>query len=139
MQKLEAKLPRGGRRRHGGYSYLTSHRIPDDKIYVERYLTNLRESYVLDLGESEADLTTGQLVLLDTLITLKGINRCVEIESSRDGNLARLDERYNARNNQIIKICLALGIDRNETGREITPRDQAEIIRADLRTDESKK
>jgi len=134
MQKLEAKLPRGGRRRHGGYSYLTSHRIPDDKIYVERYLTNLRESYVLDLGESEADLTTGQLVLLDTLITLKGINRCVEIESSRDGNLARLDERYNARNNQIIKICLALGIEQSSHERVLTISElAAEIEKEDQR------
>ena len=113
--------------------------IAEDKIEIERYLTGLRQGYISDIAGQESNLTTGQLILLNKLITLEGTNRCVEIQAARNGAISSLDERYNARNNQIIKICLALGIDRNETGREITPEDQAEIIRADLRTDESKK
>ena len=137
--KFPVRLSPGRKPKIGGYTFMRTGEIPEDKIEIERYLTGLRQGYISDIAGQESSLTTGQLVLLDTLITLKGVNRCVEIESGKDGNLVRLDERYNARNNQIIKICLALGIDRNETGREITPQDQAEIIRADLRTDESKK
>jgi len=133
MNRLEAKLKIGTpKKRHGGYSYLTSHRIPEDKIYLERYLTNLRENYIADLGENETKLGTGAILLLDTLITLKAVNRIIEIETGRDGNLMRLDERYNARNNQIIKICLALGIDKNDRGSEITADQQAILIKADL-------
>lgn len=113
--KLDRKLKRGAQRsRHGGYSYLVTKKIPGDKIYIERYLTNLREDYILDLGPTEKDLTTGQLLLLDTLITLKGVNRCIECQSGRDGDLRRLDERYNARNNQMIKICHLLGIEKRK-------------------------
>lgn len=132
--KLDRKLKRGAKRmRHGGYSYLVQKKIPADKIYIERYLTNLREDYISDLGPDEKDLTTGQLLLLDTLITLKGVNRCIECQSGRDGDLRRLDERYNARNNQMIKICSLLGIERKEIVGDITPAEQAEIIKSELK------
>ncbi len=137
--KLVVKLSPGRKPKHGGYTFMRTGEIAEDKIEIERYLTGLRQGYISDIAGQESNLTTGQLILLNKLITLEGTNRCVEIQAARNGAISSLDERYNARNNQIIKICLALGIDRNETGREITPQDQAEIIRADLRTDESKK
>jgi hypothetical protein len=50
-----------------------------------------------------------------------------------------LKSSYLAFSNSIRLDLQALGIGSNDTGREITPQDQAEIIRADLRTNESKK
>ena len=111
--KLLVKLPPGRKPKHGGYTFMRSSRIPEDKQEIERYLTGLRQGYISDICGEEKDLTTGQLILLNKLITLEGTNRCVEIQAARDGAIDSLDERYNARNNQIIKICLALGIEQN--------------------------
>jgi len=122
------RLREGRRLQHGGYTFMRTGKIPGDKREVERYLTAIRCGYIADIGPNESDLTTGQLVLLDTLITLKGVNRCVEIECARVGNIGGLDERYNARNNQVIKICMALGIDARLEDRALTPLELAEKI-----------
>jgi len=105
---------------------------------VERYLYTIRESYIGELtnGTGEDSLTTGQLILLDTLIMLKGINRCVEIEASKTANIKPFNELFNARNNQVIKICLALGIEAVDHEPFVSPDEQAEIIRADLKRQE---
>ena len=111
MAGQPVKLPSGRKSRHGGYSYPV---LEDrqDRLSVERYLFNIRESYIGELssGNGEDSLTTGQLILLDTLIMLKGINRCIEIEAVRTVNIKPFDERYNARTNQVIRICQLLGI-----------------------------
>ena len=77
------------------------------------------------------------MILINKLVTLEGCNRCVEIAASRNGSLSMLDERYNARNNQVIKICLALGIEPNDEDRFGTPEEeierQNELIRAELK------
>ena len=137
--KLDRKMKRGKQRsRHGGYTYLVARKIPADKIYIERYLTNLREDYIRDLGPTEKDLTTAQLILLDTLITLKGVNRCIECQSGRDGDLRRLDERYNARNNQVIKICSLLGLDRKDANRIPTAAEMVKIIKKEAKDEKAK-
>lgn len=110
----ETRLATGPKRRHGGYTFMATGRIPDDKREIERYLTGIRIGYVLDIGPKEEDLTTGQIVLLDTLITLKGVNRCIEVEALKAMDIRGMEQNYNTRNNQIIKICLALGIEQKE-------------------------
>jgi hypothetical protein len=94
--------------------------VPKDKLEIERYLSGLRQGYIQDIGPREEDLTTGQLLLLNKLVTLEGCQRCVEIQAARDGNLRTLDERYNARNNQIIKLALSLGIESRAEDKVLT-------------------
>ena len=116
---------------------MRSSRIPEDKQEIERYLTGLRQGYISDICGEEKDLTTGQLILLNKLITLEGTNRCVEIQAARNGAIGSLDERYNARNNQIIKICLALGIDQNSHERVLTMSEvAAEVEKEDQREED---
>lgn len=145
MEKLEAKLPRGGQcQTHGGYSFLVHGRLPEHRTYIRRYLTACRQGLINDMG-GEENLSTAQAILIDRIISKLGCIRCIE-EHTREGSVMVGQElapalkcSYLAFSNSIRLDLQALGIDRNETGREITPQDQAEIIRADLRTDESKK
>lgn len=129
------RLQRGRRHKHGGYSFMRTGKIPKEKKEIERYLTAIRSGYVQDIGPKEEDLTTGQLVLLDTLITLKGVNRCVEVEASKAGTIGGLDQRYDARNNQVIKICMALGIERSDARTYPTPLE----IAAEIKKEEKKR
>lgn len=126
--KLTVRLRPGRKPRHGGYTFMRSGKIPEDKIEIERYLTFIRQGYISDIGPTEDDLSTGQLILLDTLITLKGVNRCVEIEAAKAGDIRSLDERYNSRNNQIVKICLSLGIEQNSHEIELTMTELSKVI-----------
>jgi len=51
VSRLEAKLPRGGQRQtHGGYSFLTHGRLPDQRVILMRYLSAVRGSLVADIG-----------------------------------------------------------------------------------------
>jgi len=99
------KRPRGRPKlRHGGYSFMRSGKIPADKPEIERYLTWLRLKYIDDLGPEEADLTAGQAVLLNKLITLEGLTRCIEVMASREEKVM-LPQRYMSYVNTIVKIC----------------------------------
>lgn len=131
LQPHEAKLPMGPKRRHGGYTFMATGRIPDDKREIERYLTGIRIGYVLDIGPKETDLTTGQIVLLDKLITLTGVNRCIEVEALKAMDIRGMEQNYNTRNNQIIKICLALGIEQKTSERIPTAAEMSDIILAE--------
>ncbi len=102
-----------GKLQHGGYTYLTKGQLPLDKKYVEKYLTRLRQAYIEDLGPREEDLTAGQTVLLNKLITMEGLCRCIEIEAARAGTLD-LRLRYSTYANMIIKVCALLGIDKKK-------------------------
>ena len=108
------KRPRGRPKlRHGGYSFMRSGKIPADKPEIERYLTWLRLKYIDDLGPEEADLTAGQAVLLNKLITLEGLTRCIEVMAAREEKVM-LPQRYMSYVNTIVKICQALGIERKD-------------------------
>jgi len=141
-EKLPLRLKSGKKIVHGGYSFMRTGDMPPGpgKIEIERYLTYIRESYIGQLTNSvgEAKLTPGQLVLLNKLVTLEGCQRLVEVQAERDGSVSTLDERYNSRNNLIVKICLALGIDPDEHERYVSADEQAELIRADLKDKKEK-
>jgi len=139
MKQSIIKRPPGRPRtlRHGGYSYVTTGLLPKDKRYVELYLDMIRESYVQYLGSDEKDLSPGQLILLDKLITLEGLTRCMEIEAAERG-VMKLPQRHTTYLNHIIKICLSLGIEkREEKGKVLTPAELAKVV--DLEVAEKKK
>ncbi len=122
--KLPLRLRSGKKVIHGGYSLMRSGELPQGPgmIEIERYLTYIREAYIGQLtnGGGEAALAPGQLILLNKLTTLEGCQRLVEVHAAQSHTIKLLDERYNARNNQIIKICLALGIEQKSHERVLT-------------------
>jgi hypothetical protein len=141
--KLEKRLPKGRpKATHGGFSFLTHGRLPEHRVELRRYLSACRNGLIEDLG---GDLSTQETILIDRCISLLGVIRCIEEYSKEQGvfNNGKLQpalgKHYISYTNSLKQILSLLGIDRNEMGREITPQDQAEIIRADLRTNESKK
>ncbi len=141
--KLEKRLPKGRpKATHGGFSFLTHGRLPEHRVELRRYLSACRNGLMEDLG---GDLSTQETILIDRCISLLGVIRCIEEYSKEQGvfNNGKLQpalgKHYISYTNSLKQILSLLGIDRNEMGREITPQDQAEIIRADLRTNESKK
>jgi len=65
--KLTVKFKRGGKRPivHGGYSFLTKGELPERRTYILKYLMAAREALIKDLGTTENDLSTAQIVLID--------------------------------------------------------------------------
>lgn len=103
---------------HGGYAYLTSGEVPETRQYVKKYLTNVREGIIRDIGPTEQDLTTAQLVLVDRLISLIGVIRLIEEKAREDGIFKGQDltpslrQSYIAYNNTVRLNLRELGIDK---------------------------
>jgi len=80
-----------------------------------------------------------QLILIDRLISLLGVIRLIEEKAKEDGvftgrNLApSLRTSYIAYNNTVRLTLEKLGIEREELVRDITPAEQAEIIKAEVK------
>lgn len=117
--RLSAKLKRGGRRpqKHGGYSYLTTGKLPEHRIYVLKYLMAAREGLIRDMGPTENDLSTAQIVLIDRITTKLGVIRCVE-EHIRENSVMQGDDlapslkaSYLAYNNSLRLDLQALGLE----------------------------
>jgi hypothetical protein len=144
---MKKKLPSGPRRTHGGYTFLTTGRLPEHRREVERYLTMARQGLVLDLGPDEADLTTAELILVDRVICKLGLLRCVEEHvretSVLDGHdlAPALRSSYLAYSNSVRLDLQTLGISRKvlepesveEIGRKIA--DEAESRRKSSQVD----
>jgi len=113
-----------GKLRHGGYSYISSGILPEDKKYIERYLTQLRAQYILDIGPEEKDLTAAQELLLNKLVTIEGLTRCMEINSARQETF-KMPQNHSTYVNLVLKICTLLGIERRVLEPEAT---LAEVI-----------
>ena len=60
---------------HGGYSLIKTGKLPSGRRGIRKYLENTREGLVRDFGPTEADLSTGQVVLIDRVISKLGIDR----------------------------------------------------------------
>lgn len=117
--RLSVKLKRGGRRtqKHGGYSYLTTGQLPESRTYILRYLMATREGIIRDLGPTENDLSTAQIVLIDRIVTKLGIIRCIE-EHIRENSVMKGEElapalkaSYLAFNNSLRLDLQSLGLD----------------------------
>jgi len=124
-QKKRNKSRRGRPPKHGGYSLLFKGELPENRRYLRAYLTEVREGLIQDLGPNEDDLSTGQRVLIDRIISKLGVVRCIE-EYIRDNSVMEgkrlspsLRESYLAYNNSIRLDLQALGIDSKKAG-EIT-------------------
>ena len=77
MKKKKIKRE-GGKIKHGGYSFIVRGKLPEHRRYLLRYLSSVREGLIRDLGPTEADLTTAQMLLIDRITTKTGILRCIE-------------------------------------------------------------
>ena len=105
---------------HGGYSFLSSGRLPEHRRYVLAYLTAAREQLIKDIGGTETNLTAGQVILIDRVIAKLGILRCLE-EHVRETSVMRgdhlapsLSENYLAYSNSLRLDLLALGINQKQ-------------------------
>ena len=86
--RLTTALTSGKKKTHGGYSYLTTGKLPEHRRYIEQYLTAARMSLIADYGPTEEDLSTAQLIIIDRAISKMGILRCME-EHCREGGVMR--------------------------------------------------
>jgi len=137
-ESLTVNLKPGRRIKHGGYSFLSQGKLPADRAYIERYLTACRQGLIDDLGGDQS-LSTAQAILIDRIISKLGISRCIE-EFTRENSVMvgqelapALKASYLAYSNSIRLDLITLGIDQNETGKEISPEDQTILIKADLK------
>jgi len=120
MAKMTTKLLPGRRQTHGGYSFLATGRLPEHRRYIEKFLTAARMGLIRDLGPTEQDLTTAEIILIDRVISKIGILRCIE-EHVREqgimsGNLlaASLRASYLSYSNSLRLDLQALGIERKK-------------------------
>ena len=116
--KLSAKLKPGRKVKHGGYSYLATGKLPEERKYIIQFLTAARENLIRDIGPTEQDLTAAQIILIDRIVTKLGVIRCIE-EYIRENSVMEgkslapcLKESYIAYNNSVRLDLQALGIDK---------------------------
>lgn len=144
--KLTVKLNRGGRlkRTHGGYSFLHRGELPSERREVMKYLMAVRAGLVADLGPTEDDLSTAQVVLIDRSVSILGVIRCIEEFCKENGTFKKdkldpsLGTHYLAYSNSLTRILALLGIEPERQKRWVSPQEQAEIIRAECREREEK-
>lgn len=146
MDKLKKVDKRAFRYRHGGYTYLTRGAIPEHRQYIKKYLITIREGLIRDIGPTEQDLTTAQLILIDRLISLLGVIRLIEEKAKEDGIfrgkdlIPSLKASYIAYNNTVRLTLERLGIDKSVGDRVLTPLEIAERIdREEEKAKEKKK
>lgn len=127
------RLPAGRAKTHGGYSFLSTGKLPEHRREVSRYLTAVREGLIRDLGPKEADLSAGQRILIDRVVTKLGVIRCME-EHVREGSVMSGDDltpclktSYLAYNNSVRLDLTALGIDKRAEAKVL---DLAEYVQA---------
>ncbi|GAG56151.1 unnamed protein product [marine sediment metagenome] len=89
-KKRKRKLKPGRRPTHGGYVFLRSGLISKDNKHIEQYLSAMRSGYIKELGPTEDDLSTGQTVLLNQLVTCIGFTRLVEENAKRTEDIKYL-------------------------------------------------
>lgn len=118
LKKTVKKRKPQRRAGHGGYAYLTSGEVPETRPKIEKYLTSLREGLIRDLGPTEEDLTTAQLLLVNRIVTLAGVIRLIEEKAREDGifkgeDLApSLRQSFISYNNTLRLNLRELGIDK---------------------------
>jgi len=119
--RLTKKFKREGQMvKHGGYSFLMKGELPENRVYIKRYLTAAREGLIYDLGPTEDDLTTAQIILIDRIVSKLGVVRCIEEHTRENGvfrgaNLApALGKNYISWNNSIRLDLERLGINKKQ-------------------------
>jgi len=127
----------GPRTRHGGYSYIRTGKMPKKKAAIERYLTWVRQTYIEDIAGEEENLSAAQTILLNKLVLLEGLCRCIETTAAeiteQTGKLYAMPTKYLSYVNTITKICTMLGIERKDTSRVPTAAEMAVIIKEEAK------
>ena len=114
--KLSVKLKSGGQVKHGGSSFMVKGTLPENRKYILRYLTAARENLVKDLGPTENDLTTAQIIIIDRIVSKLGVVRCIEEYIAENSVMIgqelapALKASYLAYNNSVRLDLTALGI-----------------------------
>jgi hypothetical protein len=114
--------------RHGGYSLLTRGTLPEKRKYIGHYLSSIREGLIHDLAACEEELSTGQRILIDRVVTFTGVVRLIEEHAREHGLLdssgklkSGIGTGHYLSFNRFIKEALALlGIERRELEPELT-------------------
>lgn len=133
MAKLERKLSKGRPKVvHGGFSFLTTGRLPEHRVSLQRYLSASRNGLIEDLG-GEENLSTQELILIDRCISLLGCIRCVE-EFCKERGVFKGDElqpslgkHYISFTNSLKQILALLGLKKQDID-ELTPLELAQKI-----------
>ena len=113
---------------------MTTGEMAEHRQHIKKYLTNVREGLIGDIGPTERDLTTAQLILVDRLVSLLGVIRLIEEKAKEDGvfsgkNLSpSLKQSYIAYNNTVRLTLEKLGIDKRMEDRVLTPLELAKRI-----------
>jgi len=119
-KKRKARIGRPPK--HGGYSLMVQRgELPENRKHIKKYLTEVRDGLISDLGPAEDNLTAAQIVLIDRVISKLGVVRCIEEFCKDDGVMQgkrlapSLRESYLAYNNSIRLDLQALGINTRKT------------------------
>jgi hypothetical protein len=135
-QPQKRKENRPGRKlgvkvKHGAYSLIARGTLPRKRRYLERFLGDVRQGLIKDLGPKEENLTTAQLILIDRIIGKLGVLRCAE-EFVRESGVVKgqelspiLKRSYLSWANSLRLDLQALGIDKRQSEPGLT---LAEII-----------
>jgi hypothetical protein len=115
--RLTVKFSRGGKRQivHGGYSFITKGELPENRAHILKYLMAVREGLVGDLGPTENDLSTAQIVLIDRVTTKIGVIRCVE-EHIRENSVMAGDDLAPSLKASYLAYCNAIRLDLQALG-----------------------
>ncbi len=131
MAKLERKLSKGRPKVvHGGFSFLTTGRLPEHRATLLRYLSACRNGLIEDLG---GNLSTQEMILIDRCISLLGVLRCIE-EYCKEKGVFKGDElqpslgkHYISFTNSLKQILALLGLRKQDID-ELTPLELAQKI-----------
>ena len=105
------KLKPGRRPTHGGYVFLRSGLISKENRYIEQHLSAMRAGYIEELGPTEDDISTGQTILLNQLVTCIGFTRLVEERARKNQSITPLQtNHYMHFLKHARQLCLDLGI-----------------------------
>lgn len=106
---------------------MTTGETPEHRQYIKKYLTDIREGLIRDIGPEEKDLTTAHLILIDRLISLLGVIRLIEEKAKEEGVfrgkdlIPSLKQSYISYNNTVRLTLEKLGIDKSVGSRVLTP------------------
>ena len=120
---------RGGRPPiHGAYSLMVrAGELPKRRTVLRAYLGHVRQGLIADLGPREEDLTTAQAVLVDRVVSLLSIVRCIE-EHTRETGVFKgrelapvLAKCYCTYSAELRRVLETLGIRGTAAERVLTP------------------
>lgn len=122
----------------GGYSLIARSSQAMTKRHIRRYLIDIREALIADLGPREEDLSPAQRIVVDRIVTLLGGIRAIE-EAMRskgvlsDNGLIRPEftQGYLAWNNTLQRWMTTLGVKAKTRDALLSPAMLATIVKAE--------